>query len=277
MVVWQSDYFLEPCLKSISPYGQIVVTEGPVSFWTKRGMGTSTDKTNGILRKLVGNKSVIHGVWSEKDEMMRAAEHLIPADTDFVWMVDSDEIYKAEMVERVIAALDTGMYDSIEFTPFSFFGGFSRYMTGFEEHPPFGWHRIQRWYPGATWETHRPPTVVAPDGKPWREHRHVGAIQSESLFGRYFHYSYVFPSQIKAKTEYYANKRTIPDYFNQVYRPWVLGERKTIEDQFEGVHDWLPEIRGACRTRKFIGSHPEEIQRVLPQLRERFAKEIAEL
>lgn len=273
MLVFQSNYVLSECLKSILPYGRVVVCEGPVAYWQQRGYTTSTDGTNEVLHRLLSDENIVHGRWVEKDEMMNAVLHLIPGDTTHVWMVDSDEVWSSPCIEKIMPILDN--YDSVSFRPYSFYGGFDRYMCGFEE--DYEWHRIQRWYPGAKWGTHRPPTVNAPDGKPWREHRHLNHMATDKMEVRFYHYSYVFPKQMKDKAEYYASMGgRIPDYFNRVYLPWVLGDRQKIEDEFDGVHDYLPEVRGPCRTVTYYFDHPKEIENSLDSLQEMLVKQLDE-
>lgn len=268
MIVLNGDAVLRECLAALLPYGKVVVAEGPVGFFARQGIRTSTDRTNDILRELVGPENVIHSQFREKDQMMNAVNHLIPDDTTHVWMVDSDEVWRPSDIEAVIAQLDE--YDSVAFKPDTFFGGFDHILTGFEQR--FTWYRIQRWYPGAKWATHRPPTVLSPDGKPWRECRHWDAPY------RFAHYSYVFPRSVKAKIAYYESRNhIIPDYFQRVYLPWALGNditRRVIEDEFDGVHEWLPAARGDCRTQPFTGTHPPAIAGSLPRLRARFEKEL---
>lgn len=275
MIVFQSDYVLEPCLASVLPFGQVYAAEGPVKFWQRQGFKTSTDKTNEILERY--NIPTVHGQWAEKDDMSNAALALVPDDTDFVWVLDSDEIWLSEVLQLVFStALELNGIDSVSFHATSFYGGFARYMTGFEEN--FEVHRIQRYYPGCRFSTHRPPTILAKDGKPWRNHRHI-------LFGdgkfRFYHYSYVFPSQMYMKSAYYESMGgNIPAYFQRVYLPWILGNdtaRQVIENEFDGVHNWLPERRGPCRTAPFGGQHPAEIEKRLPELRERLLFEMEAL
>lgn len=271
IITWNSDYVLEPCIKSLLPFGKVIITEGPVGYFAKQGMGTSTDRTNQILADLVGEENVIHGSFPEKDDMMNASIHLIPKDTTHVWMVDSDEIWNPDAIQRTIGLLDD--YDSASFKPLTFFGGFDKVLGGFETR--FTWYRIQRWYEGARWATHRPPTVLGWDGKPWRDHRHLESVE------RFFHYSYVFSKAVKSKSGYYGSwGGNIPDYFQTVWLRWVLGNdlsRQIIEDEYDGVHEWLKERRGPCRTTPFIGQHPKAIQDILPQLKERFNQELAEI
>ncbi len=276
MIVWNGDYVLKECLESILPYGKVVVSEGPVSYFAKQGHGTSSDSTNRILRELIGPENVVHDVFSEKDAMMHATEHLIPSDTQFVWMVDSDEIWKSEDIERIIDILYNGNIDGMSFKPYSLYGGFNRYIGGLERE--FEWHRIQRWYPGATWATHRPPTVNAPDGKPWSEHKYLHHNDTDLMGLNFYHYSHVFASQVARKTEYYAARGgCIENYMNDVWLPWVTGndkQKEVVENKFNGVQEWKPDRRGEARTRIFVEQHPKVIRDAMPRLRKRFDDEL---
>lgn len=272
MICFQADAFLAPVLEAIAPYAPVVVTEGPVAYFAAQGYHTSTDRTREILETYVPRQNIVYGQWREKDEMMNAAEHLIPPDTTHVWMVDADEVWTPESIESILAQLDK--YDSVAFKPRTFFGGFEHVLTGFEMRAE--WIRIQRWHRGAHWATHRPPTVNAPDGKPYRGKRHWDAPH------RFNHYSYVFPSQVKSKVAYYESwgAGVIPHWFERVYLPWVLGDdaqKRAVEQEFQGVHEWLPERRGECFTAPFMGKHPSTIQRRMGTLEGDFQWEIFQL
>ena len=275
IIVFNGDHVLEPCLKSILPFGKVVVTEGPVGYFAKQGISTSQDSTNKILhdfQEAGADISVVHGSFSEKDEMMNAGIHLIPKDTTHVWMVDADEIWEPDSIRRTISHLD--YFDSVSFKPITFFGGFDRALGGFERR--FEWVRIQRWYDRARWATHRPPTIFAPNGIPWKDGGRC--LESGEEFA---HYSYIFPKAVKSKSGYYASRGgNIENWFGRVWLPWVLGDdtkKQEIENEFNGVHEWLPQNRGDAFTYPFVGQHPKEIQRILPQLKERFNRELPEI
>jgi hypothetical protein len=276
MIVFNGDYVLEQVLQSILPFGPLVVTEGPVDYWRRRGFLGSTDRTLEILEEYrdygQGILGVVSDTFFEKDQMMNAPLHLVPDDTTHLWMVDSDEVYKPSDVELIIDLLDMDGYDSVEFKPYSFYGGFDYYMTGHEINAV--WRRIQPYYPGAKWATHRPPTIPLLDD---RRKRVLGGRKLMGMGVRIYHYSYVFPSQVRAKTDYYFSRspsRTIPDYFNRVYLPWVLEKREEVEDEYDGVHELWPIHRGPCRTERFEGEHPEVISLVIDSLQERLDEEL---
>jgi hypothetical protein len=271
LILLNADPVLEQCIGALLPYGKVIATEGSVSYFRKQGLITSTDRTNEILDKMLPKENVIRGSFPEKDDMMNAAIHLIPDDTDFCWMVDGDEIFTPDTIERILERLDE--FDSVSLKPTTFFGGMNHTLGGFETR--FIWHRIQRWFPSARWAAHRPPTVNAPDGVAWSKHRHWNCPET------FFHYSYVFAKSVLAKSEYYAtNGLCIENWFERVWLPWVIGDdakKQEIENEQDGTHEWRKELRGDARTSLFTGQHPESIQQVMPQLQERFNRELAEM
>ena len=50
MIVFEGDYVLKQCLEQVYPFAsQILIAEGPVSYWQRQGRTTSLDNTNQIL------------------------------------------------------------------------------------------------------------------------------------------------------------------------------------------------------------------------------------
>ena len=294
MIAWKSDYVLEPCLHAINPFGPVVVTHGPTKYWREKleqlrhssvtlehylGTFMDSDRTESILRQHVPAERI---VWLEealeKDELQAACQHLIPDDTDYVWLVDSDEIWKEETISKTLRLLQETGADSMAFKARSFYGGFNNWITGFERDFPV--QRIQRWYPGAKWHSHRPPTVLAPDGRPWKEHKHIDQTETEKLGLEYFHYSYVFPSQMYMKSLYYGESESkglsLPGYFEKIYVPWMKGDetaRQAIEKEWHGVHNWYPRARTASYTQPFHGGHPRVMYEAWPKLKSRLETE----
>ena len=286
MLAFNSDWVLSPVLDLVQQYGPVVIAEGPVKYWQDQGYTTSTDKTNAIIEAHRLDPStdiqVIHGQWPEKDEMQRALESMIPDDTTHVWIVDADETYKRDALEGILCALDT--CDAVSFKARSFWAGFRKWIGGFEAE--YEVQRVMRWYPGATFETHRPPTVLSKDGKPFQDMLHIDSAMT-SYGGLFmYHYSYVFPRQVKMKAQYYHDRDpngTIPHWFENVYLPWASGARADLwgelyrlEQRHQGVHNWRPERRNATFTNWFEGRHPANIEAAIPQLQARFDAELAE-
>lgn len=276
MLAFNSDHVLRPVLRALQPHGDIVCAEGPVDYWQRQGFHTSTDDTRAILCDEIGDHNVVHGQWREKDEMQRAWEPMIPDDTTHVWICDADEVMPPELFDFILPRLDE--IDSAAFRCHSFYGDFKTQIGGFEA--AYGATRIQRWYKGAHWATHRPPTILDPNGKAWSEHRHIDGAQCP----RYFHYSQVFPSQMRAKCRYYTDRGGMVDrYWERVYVPWLLGDaahKADIESAFAGLHThawsrgpgYLP-----CYSFESTVATPAVMRPFMPELEARLALEIAEV
>ena len=136
MIVFEGDYVLKQCLEQVYPFAeQILISEGPVSYWQKQGRVTSLDDTNKIIDEFPdpNNKiKVIHGQYNEKDDQCRAYMEHINDDIDYIWNLDSDEVYKTEDIKNIINFLEKEKPTSVGVRSCSFYGGFGHYLTGFE-------------------------------------------------------------------------------------------------------------------------------------------------
>jgi hypothetical protein len=204
----------------------------------------------------------------------------IRPDIDYIWNLDSDEVYKTEDLIKVIDLLKREKPTSVGLRSCSFYGGFDDFLTGFELKTD-NFLRIFRYVDGSTWLTHRPPTIQYPvDSKIQR--KHISSDQLYEMTGvQMYHYSYVFPDQVFRKINYYkdsvSRQNCIDNYFETVYLPWVLAtteKRKRIEYGYKGVHEFKPEVRGECYTERFTGSHPESITSNLEVLKREFKSQL---
>ena len=127
MIVFEGDYVLKEALESVYPYAeQILIAEGPVQFWQDRGRTTSTDNTNSILDNFPDpdNKiTVVHGKYKEKDEQCQAYMPYLKDDIDYIWNLDSDEVFKGEDIKKIAEILHEEKYTST-------FCVFSRFILG---------------------------------------------------------------------------------------------------------------------------------------------------
>jgi len=283
MIVFEGDYVLKNCLEQIYQYvDQILIAEGPVKYWQELGVLTSRDDTNKILEEFPDpdNKIIVtHGQYTEKDEQCRAYMKYVRDDIDYIWNIDSDEVYDDSAIQQIIKVLKNEQPTSVGIRSFSFYGGFNHYLTGFELNKD-NFLRIFKYTPGSTWETHRPPTIRYPENID-RKH-----IDSEIMYYNHkvymHHYSYVFPSQVKKKIGYYkecvSKDNCIDVYFNKIYIPWVRNPpgRLELETYYQGVHEFKPQLRGPCFTEKWLGSHPYCISMDMFDHGTRFGKEIAQ-
>jgi len=285
MIVFEGDYVLRECLESIYPYAtQILIAEGPVKYWQSQGRTSSTDNTNDILDNFPDPENkikVIHGQYEEKDDQCNAYMSLLREDIDYLWQIDSDEIYKKEDIEKILHLLKEESPTSIGVKSCSFYGGFEDYIGGFEEATDY-FLRIFKVYPGTKWKTHRPPTVKHMPNVNTLVENHINSNELYEKTGvLMYHYSYVFPEQVRKKISYYKAKvsifKCIENYFQRVYLPWVFGndkEREFIENLYNGVHEFKPEYRIHAKTKKFIGTHPESIKKNMESLKQRYNLEL---
>lgn len=284
MIVFEGDYVLQQCLEQVYPFAeQILISEGPVEFWQRQGRTTSLDDTNKILDEFPDPENkikVIHGQFKEKDDQCMAYMKHINSDIDYIWNLDSDEIYKTEDLKNIIKFLKDESPTSVGVRSCSFYGGLDNYLSGFELNRD-NFLRIFKYVEGSTWLTHRPPTIKYPPSIDI-QHKH---IDSETLWNKtgiqMYHYSYVFPDQVYKKVNYYkdsvSKQNCIDDYFYKIYYPWITGDnnqKKSIEDKFLGVHEFLPSVRGDCYTTPFHLSHPESISKSISDLNFKISNQI---
>ena len=281
MIVFEGDYVLKECLEQVYPFAeQILIAEGPVEYWQRQGRTTSLDETNKILDEFPDpdNKiKIVHGQYNEKDDQCKAYMQHINDDIDYIWNLDSDEVYKTDDLVKIIDLLKEEGPTSVGVQSCSFFGGFNDYLTGFELNRD-NFLRIFKYEKGSTWLTHRPPTIkYPPNSDITKKH-----IDSETLFNRtgaqMYHYSYTFPDQVFKKVSYYkdsvSRQNCIDSYFDRVFIPWVVGDKNGVEDEFNGVHEFKPQVRGACRTIKFKGEHPKSIKNNMDFLVGKFSTQL---
>lgn len=282
MIVFEGDYVLQECLEQVYPYAeQILIAEGPVEYWQRQGRTTSTDRTNEILDNFPDpdNKiSIVHGQYSEKDEQCKAYMKHIKDDIDYIWNLDSDELYTTDDIEKTIEFLSEYKPTSVGVTSCSFYGGIDHHLTGFELARD-NFLRIFKYEPGSTWLTHRPPTIKYPIEI---TAKHVDSETFYDMTGVAMrHYSYVFPTQVAKKVGYYkdsvSKENCIDNYFEKVYLPWVMGDHLAkieIENEFNGVHEFKPNVRGECRTVRFKADHPKSIDP--EKINQRIQRELGE-
>ena len=208
MIVFEGDYVLKQCLEQVYQFAsQILIAEGPVSYWQRQGRTTSLDETNKILDEFPDPENkikIVHGQFNEKDDQCKAYMQHINSDIDYIWNLDSDEVYKTEDLVKIIDFLETVKPTSVGLQSCSFYGGFNDYLTGFELNTD-NFLRIFRYVDGSTWQTHRPPTIqYPPDANITR--KHISSDVIYDLLGvQMYHYSYVFPTQVHTKVSYYKD------------------------------------------------------------------------
>lgn len=286
IIVFNGNYVLTEALKTIYPFAsQILIAEGPVTYWQQQGYTTSIDGTNELIDNFPDpdNKiKIIHSQYKEKDEQCQAYMQFLNDDIDYVWHLDSDEIFKPKDIELIIKIIEAGKFTSVGFKSISFYGGFDRYITGFEERAEF--KRIFKVYPGSYWKKHRPPFMGHKASNILPE-KHLNFNVLANIYNiRMYHYSYVFPLQVYQKVKYYkeeiSKENCIDNYFDNIYLPWVLGDdlkKQEIEDKYMGVHEFIPEKRGNAFSARFTSTHPKIILDNIEKLKQTFDKQLEEI
>jgi len=279
MITFNSDFVLKQCLEQLYPWvDQILISEGCVGFWAKKGFTTSTDRTNEIIHSFpdpLNKIQIVHGVYKEKTDQSNAIMSLVDPETDYILQVDSDEVYKTADIIKLKEFLEEVKPTSIDIRSTTFYGSFDTVLTGFEAKAG-NFHRVFKYCKGATWFSHRPPRLTC-------DYDHPLHVNGDELFDytgiTMMHYSYLFPSQVKQKMEYYSQSlnltNCIPNYFENVYVRWVKGdkvEKFLVERDYRGLQEFIR--RDDCYSAKFRGEHPESIRMDMKPLLQRLNKEI---
>jgi glycosyltransferase involved in cell wall biosynthesis len=273
MIVFNGEYFLRQVLDGVYDFAhEIVVIEGAddISAPLANTDGSSTDRTWEILSNYPDPKhklKLVRGRFKDKDEQSNAfMAHLTG---DFVWLLDSDEMYQPADMERIARALhDDPELMAVEMRHRVFFGGLERVASG--RHWEWEFWRVHRLYPGARYIGHRPVNVMHPSGQTMNDMKHISANQLDDWGIRMYHYSYVTDKQVEEKMRYHALWRPTKypkekdvnyfhyDYIEKIWQPWK-SDRQRIERKF-GIspniyRDTLGNVIKDC-TVPFTGVHP---------------------
>ncbi len=213
MIVFNGEEFLKQVLDSIYEDAyEIVIVEGA----DKNGMfaanpdGSSTDNTVCIIRNYPDPENkikLIRGKWRNKEESTN--EYLKHMSGDYVWLVDDDEIYKKEDIDKIKNHLEQNpSITAVSFYLKTFFHGLERIMVPPKNKEDFEVWRIFKFRKGYKFSSHRPPTMIDPTTNkimnkinPWR----AEFTSRKGIF--IYHFSYITDKQVEEKVKYYENYR----------------------------------------------------------------------
>ena len=266
MIVLNGMPFIEYSLKSVYDFAhEIIIVEGAVEncMFAAGPDGSSTDGTVEFIKSFPDPRKkvrLIQGRWPEKCEMQNEALKYVTG--DYVWLIDSDEVYKRQDLEKVREILnDDSSITQVNFIPDNFWKGFDYIFVSskfFE-----GWchyRRLFKYVPGAMFTTHRPPTMVWPGCEKTTEQMHLldGTATRERGIILY-HYSYVLDKQVKQKIELYHRygwgrhwNLDLGKWYEECFLKWTPENRQQIDSQYP---IWTGDINS--RTQLFTGTHPE--------------------
>jgi len=216
IIVLNGEPFTQYCLRSLYPFAhEIIVVEGAVKFAATIATpeGHSTDGTLENLYHFKDeedpeNKVRIikrDGFWSEKDEQSQAYAKL--ATGDYLWQVDIDEFYRPQDMQAILMMLKKDPeITAISFKQITFWGGFDHLVDGwYLQRGAEIYHRLFKWDKNYHYVTHRPPTVHDHSGRDLRQLKWINGYELARQGILLYHYSLVFPKQVREKCEYYKH------------------------------------------------------------------------
>jgi glycosyltransferase involved in cell wall biosynthesis len=160
--------FLEASLKSVYKHAhEIIIIEGAVEKcrFAAKPDGSSLDGSVECIQCFPDPERkirMVQGIWPEKNEMQNKALELVTG--EYIWLLDSDEVYREKDIEKVEAILKSDpSITQISFIAHNFWKGFEFIFESkkFKE-PGYQYRRVFRFLPGSRFLTHRPPTLSYP-------------------------------------------------------------------------------------------------------------------
>jgi glycosyltransferase involved in cell wall biosynthesis len=280
IIVLNGEPFTKYCVRSLYPYAhEIIVVEGasPGGAGIADPDGHSSDGTLAALRQLKAdddpdNKVTIvtaedeghaDGFWpGEKDEQSRA--YCARATGEYLWQVDVDEFYREEDVATVLQMLEHDRsITAVSFKMLTFWGDLGYVADGWPlRRGKDNYHRLFKWEAGYDYVSHRPPTVRDDRGRDTREVNWLDAAATSRVGVRLFHYSLLFPKQVREKGEYYANAAH-SSAGAAGWGAWMRDSFLTLEKPYR-VHNlrqypsWLA---------RYDGDHPEQARMMMNDIR----------
>ncbi len=278
IIVLNGEPFTRYCIRALYPHAhQIIVAEG--ACFGARNVATpdghSRDGTLQMLKEVKlkedpDNKIIIvtaedeghaNGFWpGEKHEQSQA--YAKRATGNYLWQVDIDEFYKEEDIVEIKNILTINpQITAVSFKQLQFWGGFDYIVDGwYLRRGAEEFHRLFKWGRGYTYSTHRPPTVLNEKGIDQRKIFWLGAKEMTRRGIHLYHYSFVFPKQVKEKAEYYKeaewSKRKQAEW-------WANNVFIKLEDPFR-VFSVLTKVSWLQR---FNGVHPAIINALIHDIK----------
>ncbi|MBN2136632.1 MAG: glycosyltransferase [Sedimentisphaerales bacterium] len=266
MIVLNGMPLIEYSLKAIYDFAhEIIIVEGAVEkcMFAAGADGGSIDGTAEFIESFPdpqGKIRLIRGRWPEKCEMQNEALKYVTG--DYVWLVDCDEVYKKDDLEKIKGILrDDPSITQVNFIPDSFWKGFEYIFVSsrfFEEECHY--RRLFKYATGAVFTTHRPPTMVWSGRRETTEQTHLLSGSATRNMGIMpYHYSYVFDKQVRQKIELYHRYGwgrqwhvDLQQWYEECFSKWTPENRQEIDSRYP---IWTGDMKS--RTQVFTGTHPE--------------------
>jgi len=238
--------FIEFVLNSIYQYAhEIIIVEGAVEncMFAANPDGSSVDGTVELIKHFPDPSKkirLIQGKWPEKCQMQNKALEYITG--DYIWLIDSDEIYRNKDIESILNILqENPTITQINFIPDNFFKGFNYIFVS----PKFfdsqaHYRRIFKYTQGAYFSTHRPPTLIWPENNTSTEQMNlIDGTKTREMGIIPNHYSYVYNSQVEQKITLYHKYGwgkswgiNLSDWYTNFFQKWNIHNRQELEKKY---------------------------------------------
>ena len=269
MTVCNGEYFLRECLECVYPYAhKIIIAEGATAKWgnTHRWKTPrSQDNTINIIKQFPdpNNKVVLiqnDSFYKNETQQSNLTLKAMPGDTDYIWVLDADELYTGAGIKHVIKRLRNKNFTYVEFNMYNFFKNI--HTIAYDSGKGWGYNtpipRIFKYYKGSLFQSGRgekiPPTILDNKGRNVKKIRPLFAGDNKTFM---YHYSYVLDKQVREKIYYYSKlfkRRDLLLWYKNVWKRWD-DNRKLVEVK----HSVHPTVRGG-KTKRFTGEHPGPIK-----------------
>ncbi len=268
MIVLNGLPFIEYSLKCIYNFAhEIIIVEGAVKDcrFAADANGGSTDGTVEFIKRFPDPQNkirLIRGTWPEKCEMQNKALEYVTG--DYVWLTDSDEVYRfgdLEKVRRIIQ--ENPQVTQLNFIGDNFWKGYDYiYVSPKLSSEGFHWRRVFKFKPGAKFTTHRPPTMVWPgQNRTLEQMQCVDGFTTRKMGIIPCHYNYVLDQQVRQKIALYKNygwekswKIDFADWYQNCFQAWNADTREAIEKKYP---IWTGDKQS--KSQRFTDQHPEVI------------------
>lgn len=276
MIVLNGMPFIEHALKAIYDEAhEIIIVEGAVEkcLFAANPDGSSMDGTVECIQSFPDPQRkirLIQGRWPEKCEMQNAALDYVTG--NYVWLVDSDEIYKRADIDRIRALLaEDPAITQVNFIPDNFWKGFDYLFVSprfFE--PANHYRRLFKFKPGSHFTTHRPPTMVWPGQDiPTEQMKLLDGAATRKMGIYPYHYSYVLDSQVRQKIELYRRygwgdgwRVDLERWYREFFQQWTPENGRELE-RFYPIWTGDPHSSSV----PFTGTHPEVMAELITACR----------
>ena len=271
MITLNSEEFIYQSIASVYDFAdQIWVADGctPAGRSMAREDGGSIDKTLEILHSFPDPEHKLHIIpsrfYKDKNDQSNAyMEAMDQNPPDFVWQLDSDELYKPADLERIAQLITERNAGHVMFRALHFWHNLKTVAwNSWWSTPENAYHRVNKFQKGWRYVNHRPPTILLNNRPIWEIAPVITAeeLDKEGIF--LYHYSHVTERQVRQKMEWYANDRSWSGHwYEKVWKRWE-NEPEAVECEI-GTHPVnlrSPGVGSKGITRAFKGEHPPAME-----------------